>query len=337
MLTPKVENREVYRKFLTQVSASAITGEFYEDGLSRAASGTKVIASGPETDDCLVFPDNCEEFVGLVAQDTGPGANFYVKKAFIFAKAWFGGSVHFLEKSTDELFKNFRSPGQYEQEESDNVKRAEPKGVPNGLRDDKKLNFTTRRRAPKDRYYAIEHIPTKGRGLIATSKVPAGTRVLVDEALFTFQGAEINDPIFPGILQRLEEGQRKEFFSLHNAHHDLGPLVGIVSTNALTTCRRECGLFLRASLLNHSCRPNATYAWNPISRRLTVHALRLIEKGEEITISYLTGSGASEARQRTLKAEYNFRCSCELCSLSPDLLQASDRRWFRIATLEELL
>lgn len=41
------------------------------------------------------------------------------------------------------------------------------------------------------------------------------------------------------------------------------------------------------SRINHACRPNAAYHFNPESAKMEVHAVRSIAAGEEITVSYI--------------------------------------------------
>lgn len=41
------------------------------------------------------------------------------------------------------------------------------------------------------------------------------------------------------------------------------------------------------SRLNHDCRPNADYHWDPETLTQHIHAVRPIAAGEEITVSYM--------------------------------------------------
>ena len=44
---------------------------------------------------------------------------------------------------------------------------------------------------------------------------------------------------------------------------------------------------MTVSRMNHDCRPNADYHFDPTTMTQYVHAIRPIAKGEEITISYI--------------------------------------------------
>lgn len=52
--------------------------------------------------------------------------------------------------------------------------------------------------------------------------------------------------------------------------------------------QRGSAVCVDASRLNHSCRPNAFPAWNKDTGRMTVHAIRQIKAGQEITINYVS-------------------------------------------------
>jgi SET domain len=113
----------------------------------------------------------------------------------------------------------------------------------------------------------------------------------------------------------------------------------LIRTNALPFGDKveEGGIFLDACRINHACDSNAHRSWNENIKRHTVHALRDIEKGEEITIYYLGVLNSRKARQDTLQRKFAFTCSCRLCSLPPDQSQESDRRLDEILKLDGLI
>ncbi|KFY17300.1 hypothetical protein V492_00760 [Pseudogymnoascus sp. VKM F-4246] len=67
-------------------------------------------------------------------------------------------------------------------------------------------------------------------------------------------------------------------------------------------------------MANHSCAPNASLEFDGRCAILT--ALTHIEKGEEITISYIDTTQPRAARQAFLKEHYYFTCACPACSTS---------------------
>lgn len=63
-------------------------------------------------------------------------------------------------------------------------------------------------------------------------------------------------------------------------------------------------------------------------------AVRDIEAGEELTLSYIDVTLPTRHRQARLKALWNFSCTCKQCKLSPAEAEASDVRLKRIKALE---
>lgn len=80
------------------------------------------------------------------------------------------------------------------------------------------------------------------------------------------------------------------------------------------------------ALLNHDCKPNAFLRFdvspdytpstspNPVHGAISVHALRPIKTGEEVTISYFPSrSQSTSQRQLFLQTMYGFTCTCSEC------------------------
>ena len=73
--------------------------------------------------------------------------------------------------------------------------------------------------------------------------------------------------------------------------------------------------------MNHSCNPCAQIVGHEyVDYYIDCKALREINQGEEITISYLdlgsnpsSSSIAKNKRSRELRSRYLFECSCERC------------------------
>ncbi|KAJ5100809.1 SET domain-containing protein [Penicillium angulare] len=193
--------------------------------------------------------------------------------------------------------------------------------------------------------YELNDVPGKGKGLVAAERIVKGTRLLSEAPVFRVSRDNSNIKILKAIveteLQRLTVGQKAAFFDLTNIYGDAhSNSLGIARTNALPlegSNKASSGLFLEASRINHSCRHNAQNTWNENIGELTIHALRDIDAGQEITISYLAGTSDFVERQLRLKETFKFTCKCELCSLPLAKRQLSDDRLTKIQGIDNLI
>ena len=80
-------------------------------------------------------------------------------------------------------------------------------------------------------------------------------------------------------------------------------------------------VFRLQSACNHSCDPNAEVTFPDNNDTLTLVALRQMEAGEEICISYLEEcqrGRSRHSRRKYLKENYVFECECEKCEAEKD-------------------
>ncbi|KAI1396977.1 SET domain-containing protein [Hypoxylon fuscum] len=188
--------------------------------------------------------------------------------------------------------------------------------------------------------FEIQQIPGKGRGLLATSDIAKGTRIVSEKPLFTINSMAqpTLEEVLAKKLKALPKEQQRQFLSLHNNFPGPYPFSGIVKTNCL-----PCGVgspiggaYPTICLINHSCLPNAHCNWNEDYEVETVHATSLIKAGEEITINY-SDEGPSYVRQARLRKSFGFDCNCIVCSLPKQELEASDARRLEIQRLDEAI
>jgi hypothetical protein len=194
--------------------------------------------------------------------------------------------------------------------------------------------------------YTLQDLPGKGKGLVANRNIPKGTRILEERPIIRIpEHREIDEGLNANIVQQVEslnEHQQQCFCSLYNLYpceNAAEMYLGIVRTNALPIEADGVGggIFLEACRINHACNNNAQKYWNKRTKRHTVHALRNISKGEEITIYYPSLKSSREVRRQKLKAKFGFLCSCLWCSLEPAESQKNDRRLARIDQLDDLV
>ncbi|GAA98652.1 uncharacterized protein L969DRAFT_50533 [Mixia osmundae IAM 14324] len=87
----------------------------------------------------------------------------------------------------------------------------------------------------------------------------------------------------------------------------------------------------RAARLNHSCKPCAAFCISSSTLEISIRAIKSIQTGEEVTISYLSHEKLLQPRferREAIRAHRRFECICELCQ-SADA--ASDARLAQVA------
>nr|XP_027199729.1 N-lysine methyltransferase SMYD2-B-like [Dermatophagoides pteronyssinus] len=79
-------------------------------------------------------------------------------------------------------------------------------------------------------------------------------------------------------------------------------------TDNLTIDHRGCGLYLEASVFDHSCVPNACAAGDSLT--LEIRALRPIRPGDLIYLDYIQDILPKDERIKHLEERYFFTCQC---------------------------
>lgn len=184
---------------------------------------------------------------------------------------------------------------------------------------------------------------SSGWGIFAKADIPFGQRILVETPFLCIEGSGTDVNSSTVEWQSLEQAlfdlashDWSTFRSLSNAFEaETGskfassPLLGRIQTNGIQVLSKtghRILVFGTTSRFNHSCKANANFAWNDITQRGSIFALRDIREGEEITLNYGGTAGTFAERQMTLKERYNFDCLCELCSLDQASRDSSDER-----------
>lgn len=86
--------------------------------------------------------------------------------------------------------------------------------------------------------------------------------------------------------------------------------------NAHTICDSELrplgtGLYPVISIINHSCLPNSVLMFE--GRLAVIRAVQHIPRGAEVFISYIEIAASTMTRQKALKEQYLFTCTCPRC------------------------
>lgn len=201
--------------------------------------------------------------------------------------------------------------------------------------------------------YVLQDVPGKGRGLVATQKILKGTRIISEKPILTYTHEALNEPNMPQIsavicqqLAALSEHEWQRFDLM--SHHEESPCKILkdhyieifisYSQCASPDFVGDQGLFLEGGFANHSCDNNAQQNWNEYIQAQTIHAMRDIEKGEEITLCYIIRLQIRKARRKKLRNYPSFfDCLCDLCSLPPDASQQSDKNLTKLEDLRVIM
>ena len=188
--------------------------------------------------------------------------------------------------------------------------------------------------------YIIENSPGKGLGMFATNSIRKGTRILAEKPFFCLSEApelSLIDPYAPNDISEafdhLTINEQSKYMSLHCPERsDCSPLVSIYEANCYEMGPGTC-ICLDASRINHSCIPNAHFSWNDSTKRITVHAVKDIPMGEEVTISYCPAIRTFKGRQSSLKP-YVFTCRCLACQMDTEFGRSSRIRRQQMRNLD---
>ncbi|KAI3390568.1 hypothetical protein diail_9192 [Diaporthe ilicicola] len=187
--------------------------------------------------------------------------------------------------------------------------------------------------------FTVRHAGAKGFGVFATRPIARGTRILAERPLLSITN---NDSSILAVASRLSREDRHRLLSLSRndakrnsllrlaaAAWESFPSLSSFTRNRdllnifynnnfyLTGSSGERAVFLTVARINHSCVPNAQGNVNTAlpGGQFTIHALKAIADGDEITISYLHDELAvRSARQQRLKEGYGFECACDICN-----------------------
>ena len=94
-------------------------------------------------------------------------------------------------------------------------------------------------------------------------------------------------------------------------------LISIFQTNCMEM-GNGAAVFVHAARFNHACNPNACFSWNPNIGKETIHTMRDVHEGEEVTISYVDMEHDKRLRAWELR-HYGFVCDCPACGDENDV------------------
>ncbi|KAJ0159974.1 SET domain-containing protein 5 [Colletotrichum tanaceti] len=201
--------------------------------------------------------------------------------------------------------------------------------------------------------FRVVEVPGKGLGLVANQPIRRGQRIMahppavvvhrrfIDVVDLEGQHRLLDDAVaqLPDDTRRAfmeQVGQSAEHASPGHKIHD------IMHTNSFELSLgirdgHHFGNYPEVSRFNHDCRPNVAFYIDDSDLRHYTHAVRAIQAGEELTISYVDSLTARVVRQDRAQRNWGFGCACEHCSLPEALVHASDQRLVRMWEIEQQL
>ena len=193
--------------------------------------------------------------------------------------------------------------------------------------------------------WEVKYIPGRGNGLFATRTLHRGDPILADTPVGVYHSDAFPHD-FPleyiylhtAFIQLPQPTQKLFLSTMAFAEGD--PIMERINTNAFSGEFEGASHFLmypETARMNHDCRPNAMYYYDPKTLVHATQASRRIEIGEEITIPYINILQFRDQRQAALSNYWGFKCSCKLCSSEAAHMHTSDTRIQRIIHLQNAL
>jgi hypothetical protein len=185
----------------------------------------------------------------------------------------------------------------------------------------------------------------KGRGLVANKTLHRGDQIfastpilITDSDAYDLSKFERYALLYRGV-DTLPPATQKVFWELMG-HFKGDPIEDRINTNNFDITIdgiSQQALFPEIAMMNHDCRPNAAYFWDEETMTHYVHAIRDIQSGEEITITYIDNEKDRETRMRRLKKNWGFDCGCSACTAHRAFTTESDSRLYQITDIAKIL
>jgi hypothetical protein len=205
-------------------------------------------------------------------------------------------------------------------------------------RDEDLLRLIHRRLTYDSKLWRIDHRAGAGRCLVATSPIPAATKIFTERPIVVAKGGaaavanailalerESEDFAAVGHLHSLASGEQggelgadwAAGVAINNVHGAGGNLLD-------PSAERRTVLGLLASMMMHECCPSAVTHISGLAdgSHVSLHATRRIEAGEALSISYEGSYQPTARRRELLLRQHRFMCMCRRCTTLPEHARA---------------
>ncbi|KAF7198514.1 SET domain-containing protein 5 [Pseudocercospora fuligena] len=184
-------------------------------------------------------------------------------------------------------------------------------------------------------YYKLKKTVGKGDGAFALQDISAGTRILVDNALFIIEKSTSDlDPFdIHQALRKLSKTDQERFHMLpmpdyaKDSPREVRSFAIFALDHHSIRGGTAQGCFVHASRFNHSCSPNCAMATNDEGQK-HCYVFKNVRAGEELTFAYMDPVQymTTDERQEYLRDCLSGPCLCALCSTSAPQREVSDLR-----------
>lgn len=202
----------------------------------------------------------------------------------------------------------------------------------------------------------IKDMGQKGLGVFAIANILRGTRIITEPPLLKFDQVGNTMTIWKS-FKKLKPSEKKKYLELHHLECDrdyeltnpalennrhkaqIAKVLAIYRLNKSICHTGTIVVPFLPSRFNHSCLANTKCAENPNLGEgfLTIHAVRDIKKGEELTYPYIPDYNRPQnQRQETLYRQGGFLCLCEACADS-DSARSMDHKRQELSSLNHRL
>jgi hypothetical protein len=184
-------------------------------------------------------------------------------------------------------------------------------------------------------------IADKGFGVICNGVIRKGECIIRETPIVVIKkGVDDNERLIEKVEDLLDY-ERSQFDGLHSCskyddEYGVPTIVGIFNTNALPLGKGSpfAGVFPNIARFNHDCSPNAHYSYDDEKACATLYAVKEIDEGEEIVISYINPLQSRADRLQYLEEHFGFICRCKRCAeTDTESAEISDNRREEIAEL----
>ncbi|KAG0150251.1 hypothetical protein CROQUDRAFT_652686 [Cronartium quercuum f. sp. fusiforme G11] len=206
--------------------------------------------------------------------------------------------------------------------------------------------------SPVTPIYRVAPIPSKGMGLLAARTVKVGELIIAErpisimpERLESLHQRTL-DQVHFAVFDLMPFENQLQLSALSSTEVDVHPIVSKIwnneislglcdTTGSQSSSYAYSAVYPTISRCNHDCTPNSRWHFDLDSFSLNLCAVRNIEAGEQITVSYIQHLVPRVDRLGKLKEKWGFDCDCHACCLdSPELRAASDARRCSLAVDE---